>query len=62
VGEGVEEIAVGVLCQALQLIPPVRGDVGVGVQREPVANPATTSWLFRAFGELGLDRPTGTIR
>ena len=26
------------------------------------ANRATTSWLFRAFGEPGLDRPTGTIR
>jgi hypothetical protein len=25
------------------------------------ANPATTSWLFRAFGEPGLVPPTGTI-
>ena len=24
-------------------------------------NPATTSWLFRAFGERGLDRLTSTI-
>ena len=47
-GEGVEEIAVGVLCQALQghraasrlpekafqLVPPVRRDLGVGVERK----------------------------
>jgi len=50
VGEGIDEIAIGVLCQALQgyravgsianqafqLVPPMGGDLGVGVQGKPV--------------------------
>src|SRR5215510_127093 len=60
-GEGVDELTVGVLLEALQrhgpaggiadelfqLIPPVRGDLGVGVQRK--ALDAGTVWT----GELG---------
>ena len=33
-----------------------------GIMRENDPNLAKTSWLFRAFGERGLDRLTGTIR
>ena len=33
-GKRVDEITVGVLCQALQLVAPMGGDMGIGVERK----------------------------